>query len=638
VSPHIDSKRPRLGNDGRCGAVGGGKQVSGVRKQATPSLGQRDAALVADEKPLADRVFQTADSLRQSLLGQVKLGGGPAEVESLGDDDKRAHLRDVQVHTFNLGRQPAVVKRAKELLDTPCRTEVCFPTEVKDMSRTTNSTEVAKRTSWTAVVALGMAVFMAALDMTVVAVALPSIGKDFAATPALSQWVVLAYSLPMVALIVPAGRWADWVNLRRAFLLAITGFAVASALIGAAPALGVLLGGRVLQGAFGALISALVLAIAATVVRPQERGRAMGIVAMLGPLGAVTGPGLGGLLVAQLGWRSVFFINLPVCVVAMLLAARSIPGSGRLRAPRTALLGDAALVAVATLALLLALDVANDEGWAQPAPILLLLVTVGAVALWTRIPSAHPVIGVLRHRGLSGQLVGLVLVALVGGATYFLGSYLLQGMLGRNPGEAGAVLLAMPLAMAVASPLGGHAADRWGARIVAVIGVLVILAGALLLLPLDASWSGAQVAWRLAIIGIGSGLFSGPNSSAIMTTAPRTLIGTVSALSGLGRNLGFALGPAVGTLLWHDQEPTAAAMRPAFILLAAMPLLALIAIAGSRMTKPRSSAEPTNERTGDHVPRPHRWQRTRENQDSRTVPSPRTSDLQANGHRFPRTR
>jgi hypothetical protein len=129
-------------------------------------------------------------------------------------------------------------------------------------------------TRWGAVVAVGVAIVLAALDMTIVAVALPAIGAELSAPPAVTQWVSLAYFLPMVALAIPVGRWLDRVRIRAAFPLAVVGFAVTSLMITAAPALWAVLAGRVLQGVFGALIGVLGFPVVAAAVRPEQRGRA----------------------------------------------------------------------------------------------------------------------------------------------------------------------------------------------------------------------------------------------------------------------------------------------------------------------------------------------------------------------------
>jgi len=151
--------------------------------------------------------------------------------------------------------------------------------------------------SWAAVVAAGLAVFISTVDMNVVGVALPTLGHDFGVEPAAVQWVVLGYVLPLVALVLPAGRWADGVGKRSAFLLAVLGFGVASVLVAVGPGLALVVAARAVQGVFGALISALVMAVIAQSVRPEATGRAIGLVASVGPFGGAVGPAAGGVLV-----------------------------------------------------------------------------------------------------------------------------------------------------------------------------------------------------------------------------------------------------------------------------------------------------------------------------------------------------
>jgi len=230
------------------------------------------------------------------------------------------------------------------------------------------------KTNWAAVVALGLAVVIVAVDVTAVATGLPAMSATFDADPARAQWIFLAYSLPMIALILPAGRWVDDVNLRHAFLLGAIGFAVASALVGVAPTFEILLAGRALQGAFGALIGALFLAVAAEVVNPAQRGQAMGLITTVGPLGSIAGPALGGVIISTLGWPWIFYLNLPICAVAAYVGWRSIPSQGRLHGLRPGLLAEAVLAGGAALGLLLALNHAADRGQMGMESALLLIV------------------------------------------------------------------------------------------------------------------------------------------------------------------------------------------------------------------------------------------------------------------------
>lgn len=403
---------------------------------------------------------------------------------------------------------------------------------------------------WWAVVAAGLSVFMATVDMSIVSVALPTFGETFTVPPSTVQWVVLAYSLPMVALMLPAGRWADAVDKRGAFVLAVLGFAAASAAAGFSPSLKWLLGARLVQGMFGSLMSALVPAIAAAAVPPQQRGRAMGVIGALGPLGSITGPGLGGLLISIFGWRSIFFVNIPAGLLVAIIGASAISAQGVLTMPRGSWAVEAAVLGAGALALFAALHQAALGGAMNPVVLALFGIAILAVVVWRRRPEAMVVSELYSVREFRGAVGALTLLATVGGTLYYLLPFFLQEVLHTPPREIGFTVLTLPLAMGGVAPLGGYLADRWDNRPTALLGALWGAIGLLFLLPLDPDWHPGDVVWRLGVIGLGMGLFAGPNQSAIMGSAPARLAGTAGALSGLARNLGFAFGPALATAVW----------------------------------------------------------------------------------------
>jgi MFS family permease len=394
---------------------------------------------------------------------------------------------------------------------------------------------------WWVIVAAGLAVFMASVDLSIINVALPTLGHIFLVYPSALEWVVLAYSLPAVALLLPLGRWVDTVAPRGAFLVAVCGFA---------PSFPWLVVCRFLQGCFRALIAALVLPLAASAIRPEERRRAMGIIGALGPLGAVVGPGLGGLLLASLDWRSIFFVNVPVCLLAVIIGVRTILGSSRMKLPKRAWIVQAFVLSVAVLALFIALTQAATDHPSYATICILLCVAILATLVWSRLLESREVTQVLETRPLALSIGALMLFATVGGALNYLPPFFLHNGLHAAPQAIGATVLVRGLVMGAVAPLGGYLTDRWGTRPVSLLAALCVGAGLLLLVPLDTWWSLADVAWRIGLLGLGMGLFAGPNQSAIMGFAPRQVMGTVSGFTGLGRNLGFALVPSLATIVW----------------------------------------------------------------------------------------
>lgn len=428
---------------------------------------------------------------------------------------------------------------------------------------------------WVLVAVAGALSFVAMLDMNIVNVALADIAEGLHVSAATAQWAALGYQLPVVALLLPVGRWLDGTGTRPALLAATAGFAVCSALAALAPWAAWLIAARIGQGACAAVLFVLMPVLAIRAVRPAVRGRAMSVPATLGPLGAVTGPAVGGLLLDHLGWRWVFLVKIPFCVLALAVAWRAMPEDGALRAPDRRSLADASAVAGGLALLLLALTL----GSGQPPWFLLAVAAVAPLWWWLRGSGGRPVTGVLRAAGLF-RAHGAVLALAAGfAAMHYVVALHLQRDDGVSATATGLTVLAFPLGMALAGPFGGRLADRYGFRRVAVTGAVLTAAGLLLLIPLGDGWSPPDVAWRLALAGLGMGLGGGPTQALVMGAAPPERIATVGSTVQVARSLGFTLGPAVATAAWalsgSGDGARAGLMLAAMAACLAVPLLAL---------------------------------------------------------------
>ncbi|MEU6066857.1 MFS transporter [Streptomyces sp. NPDC047082] len=428
---------------------------------------------------------------------------------------------------------------------------------------------------WPLVAVAGVLAFVAMLDMNIVNVALANIADSLHVPAATAQWAVLAYQLPVVALLLPAGRWLDGVGLRSAVLVATAGFGLCSALAAAAPWAAWLIAARLIQGVFGAVLFVLMPVLAVRSVRPQSRGRAMSVPATLGPLGAVTGPAVGGPLLDHWGWHAVFLVKIPFCLLAFAVTRRVMPGDGRPRLPDRRSLVDALLVATGVAVLLLALTSAPGG----PSRLPLALAAVPPLWWWLRGRGGRPVAAVLRTAGLL-RAHGAVLALAAGfAAMHYVVALHLQRDDGISATTTGLTVLAFPLGMGLAGPFGGRLADRCGARPVAVTGAVLTTAGLLLLVPLGDHWSPWQVAWRLALAGVGMGLNGGPTQALVMGAAPPDRTATVGSTAQLARSLGFTLGPALATavrgLTGADNGIHAGLLLAATAACLAVPLLAV---------------------------------------------------------------
>ena len=354
---------------------------------------------------------------------------------------------------------------------------------------------------WLAVSAIGLSLFLSALDATIVALALPPIAHHFQLSDSLASAVTLSYAIPLTVLILPSGDLVGRFRVLPTFLVAVLGFGLGSIICGLASSFPLLLVGRVIQGCFGAVIATQGIAVAAAVVSPGERGRAMGIVGALAPLGGVAGPGIGGLLLANFGWSAVFFVNVPVCLLAALLGIFSLRGVR---------LGG------------------RQSGGAY-----------------------RQMAGLLRRPSFLWGLLAFFWSVSVAGALYYLLPFDLSGVQHIAPSLAGLILLCVPLGMGVMGILGGYLTDRYGAKPFILTGSGLLLAGLLLLtLVVQSRTSELDLAWRLLLIGIGMGLFSGPNLTLIMSAGTWETMGAASALSNLGSRLGSVCGPLALGITW----------------------------------------------------------------------------------------
>lgn len=431
--------------------------------------------------------------------------------------------------------------------------------------------DVQVKTRWAPVVALAAAMLVVTTEMTVAAVALPSLGGELDVGPAATAWVLLAYTLPMAAIAIPAGRWVDRADVRSAFLLALVGVAVASVLTAVAPAFWVLVVGRVLQGVAGSLVLAGYMPIVVAAVAPAQRGRAIGYVITIMTVGGLAGAPLGGLVAGAFGWRSVFLMKLPVVAVALWLGWRSLRGDGRgLPAPDRGLVLEAVLLGGAITSVLLAFE---DMAW-------LLASAVVLAVWWARLPASRPVLTLVRRRLFGLPLLALSLVSTLGGVMFFLVPYHVTDVLGGSPEDVGVALLVFVAGVAALAVVSGWLSDRYGPWLVAMSGSVVsALALGLLVLPVT---SLVDLCWRLAVLGVGQGLFNTAMNTLVMAGAPEGGEGAAGGLSATARMVGTTVGPAVAALAAGLAGSGAAGFRTGVVVLTAVAVVAVGVLASAK--------------------------------------------------------
>ncbi|OAH12883.1 MFS transporter [Streptomyces jeddahensis] len=398
---------------------------------------------------------------------------------------------------------------------------------------------------WTALGLLGLAQLMLILDVTVVALALPHMGADLGLDRAVLTWVVSGYALTFGSLMLLGGRAADLFGAKRIVLAGLAVFTAASLVAGLAGSAPVLLGGRVGQGVGAAMLSPAALSVVVRLFDGDERNRALGIWSALGGGGAALGVLLGGLITAGPGWPWVFFVNVPVGLVVLVVLARVLPdvrpaASGSLDVP------GAVLVAAGTGAVIYALIRAGDHGWLNAVTLALFaaaVVAYAAFAAWQRRASA-PLMDLrllARRPVVAGVFVIAVTTALMV-AVFFLGSFYLQDHLGHGPLATGLLFLPVAVLTMAAASVAGQVIGKLGARILAVVALVVAAAG----FVVPVLWSGTVVmviGVSVSAAGLGA-LFVVASATALGSVAPHEA-GVVSGIVSTFHEFGASGGAAV---------------------------------------------------------------------------------------------
>jgi EmrB/QacA subfamily drug resistance transporter len=400
---------------------------------------------------------------------------------------------------------------------------------------------------------------MTYLDNNVTNVAIPTIQRSLHLSIAGLEWVVSSYVLVFAGLLLAGGRIADVYGRRRMFFAGTVVFTLASLAAGLAGSGGVLIGARVVQGLGAALLVPTTLAIImATFKEPRERTAAIGIWTAIGAMALAFGPLIGGFISQHLHWGWIFFINLPVGVIALSIAALTMDESRDTAAKRSLDLPGIATSSVALLALTYALIEGHDRGWTSPV-ILGAFALAGlsaAVFVVAEARTEQPMIelALFRSRAFSGGTVTMMLWAFGIFGIYFFTSIYLQDILGFSPTKAGLAFVPMALCLAATASLSGPLYTRFGAHRMVAAGMAVMAVGLYLFSALGAGATFASLMPGFLLFGFGSGLMQVPLTNAVLHGQPPERSGVASALLNASREVAGLLGiTVIGAVLRSRQ-------------------------------------------------------------------------------------
>jgi EmrB/QacA subfamily drug resistance transporter len=393
---------------------------------------------------------------------------------------------------------------------------------------------------------IGLGTFMFSLDVNIVNLSLPILMRSLHTNLATIEWVVLSYLLMITVFVIGAGRLGDMYNKKWLYLGGLIVFTLSSLLCAIAPTVGFLIGFRVLQGLGAVFIAALGTAIVTQLFPQQERGRVLGIIDGIFGMGMGLGPTVGGLLIGLGGWRLVFWVNVPIGLIASLIVALFVPSSAGSKAKHSFDVMGALLMIVTLTCLALALTEIQRQGFGELIQLVLLAIAaiglVGFLAVEARQKEPMLDLKIFHSLQLSFSIFVMWKVQVVVASVLFLLPLFLLLVKQYPTQQAGLLMGTHSIILGLIAPLGGILSDRFGSHLIRIIGLFLLALGCLAISTFDGNltWLGYVV--RIAPYGLGLGMFRPSNNSAALETAPPERLGVASSLLYFSRILGQTMG------------------------------------------------------------------------------------------------
>ena len=453
---------------------------------------------------------------------------------------------------------------------------------------------------WFIVALVSIGAFIGQLDATIVQLALPTLGKTFAATLESVSWVALAYLVAFASFLPIFGRLCEIYGRKSLYLIGYIIFILASLLCGLATDLGWLIAFRVLQGIGGSILGANSIAILVAAMDQERRGRALGYFAAAQAVGMCAGPVVGGLVLGWLGWHWVFWVSVPFGLAGAIAGWLILPQTAATVTRKRFDWEGALLLGPALVLMVLVLN--QITAWGATSPFILGLIVVAAVLIWMLIRkernSSSPLVDLrlFSNGGFTRGIIAVILGYALLYGMFFLMSFALEHGYGDTPQVAGLRLAAIPIALGLVAPLSGMLSDRMGPQLLSAAGMALCLVALIILAFAEANPDTARPISTIAfvIFGAGLGVFIAPNNHATIKAAPANLSGEAGSMLNLMRALGMSLGVAAAssTLSWRLESATGlhqtwipfAGHRTLGAIESSLAVLALMAIAAALLS------------------------------------------------------
>ncbi|WP_339319958.1 MFS transporter [Paenibacillus sp. FSL R10-2734] len=415
--------------------------------------------------------------------------------------------------------------------------------------------KVIQKKRWMILIVLNIFTFMSTLDGSIVNIALPELSKQLKLPMAQIEWVTTGYLMAICAAILFFGKLGDIVGKIRIFKIGTIVFVIGSMLCGFSLSLPALLASRVIQAIGASMTMANSQGIVTDIFPANERGKALGFIGTFVSLGSIAGPSLGGIMVSTLGWEYIFWVNIPIGVIVILLGWKVLP-KDLTRTKSTIDVPGSMLFAIFIISLFAGLLLGQQLGYGDSLIVTSLIVAgISFIAfLWTELRRKEPLLqlSLFKNPLFSLSILCGFLVFTANFCFNIIAPFYAQNMLNLSPFEAGFLLMLLPICMVVVAPISGALSDKIGSEFLTFAGLVVMVIAQFGLAELHDGSSVVLVGVWIAMLGIGSGLFQSPNNSLVMSKVPRTQLGSAGSVNSLVRNVGMVVGITIATtILFH---------------------------------------------------------------------------------------
>ena len=416
-----------------------------------------------------------------------------------------------------------------------------------------NQTE--KVNKWTVLSIVIISTFMATLDGSIVNVALPSMTKALKVSSSGIQFVATSYLIVIAGIILVFGKLGDMLGKTKMFTLGIVLFTIGSLLCGLSSSFPILIASRIIQAIGAAGTMANSQGIVTEAFPPNERGKALGFVGTAVALGSLVGPGLGGIIVGAIGWEYIFYINVPIGIIATIAAIKLLPKTNK-KADQKLDVSGSILFLIAIVPLFVALNEGIRIGFTNPLILsgfgISVIAFVAFFLLERRKNEPLVQLSMFSNRLFSLSIFcGFISFVAIFCHNILLPFYL-QDVRAHSPSFSGMIMMVYPLILTAVAPLSGHLSDKIGSEVLTFFGLLLGSIGLFLMATIRTNSSLLYLIIIIGIMSVGMGMFQSPNNSLVMSTVSRDKLGVAGSINALIRNVGMVCGIALATTLLYS--------------------------------------------------------------------------------------